>query len=198
MIEKCLFDVDPGEDVSDELLYVPGIRVLVADLFPVIADICTMILNASGFSAFSAHSVGHAVRIASENAIDVAFIELLIGDTDAIDAAVRILALRPYCRIVIWTGRREPVLSWVRREAARQFGGCELLCKPIHPRDILRIARGEPVPRHCIIRNEPRGSAEIQPVTPIAEEYCLSGPALHEYLNEAREVLLKLPGGNNL
>jgi hypothetical protein len=105
-----------------------------------------MILNLNGFSAFPAHSVDQAVRIASEKAIDVAFIELLIGETDAIDAAVRILEVRPYCRIIIWTGRSEPVLSWVRREADGQFGGCELVCKPIDPPQVIRTARGEPVP----------------------------------------------------
>src|SRR4051812_147092 len=115
MVDDCLLNVDPGEDLGVDLLELPGIRVLVADLFPVIAQTFAMILNASRFSAYSACSVDQAVRIARDNAIDVAFIELLIGETNAIDAATRILAHRPYCRIVIWTGRSEPLLSWVRR-----------------------------------------------------------------------------------
>ncbi len=147
-----------------------------------------MILNAKGFSAFSALSVDQAVRIARENAIDVAFIELLIGETNAIDAAMRILAVRPYCRIIIWTGRSEPVLSWVRREAEEQFGGCALICKPINPADMIRIARGEPIPYECAIPSESRNAIEA----PSSVEDYLSGSSLHEYLREAREVMLRL------
>ena len=122
-------------EAREDLPPVSGIKVLFADLHRCIADILAMILNQSGFSAFPAHSVDEAVRIAKENAIDVAFIELLIGETNAIDGAKRILALRPYCRIIIWCGRREPELSWVRREAEEQFGGCALLLKPVHPEE---------------------------------------------------------------
>ena len=185
---KCSLDVGPAEDLGDRLLHMPGIRVLIADLDRIIADTCAMILNQSGFSAFAACNVDQAVRIATENAIDVAFIELLIGETNAIDAAMRILAVRPCCRIVIWCGRREPVLSWVRREAEEQFGGCALLCKPIHPVDLIRIARGEPIPVECTIPSESRNAIEA----PASEEEYLSGSRLYEYLSEARDSLLRL------
>jgi DNA-binding response OmpR family regulator len=165
-------------DAREDLPHAPAIKVLFADLHRVIADTCAMILNLSGFLAFPAHSVDEAVRIASEKAIDVAFIELLIGETDAIDAAERILAVRPYCRIILWTGRREPVLSWVRREADRRFGGCELILKPVHPQDLIRILRGETV------LHESRDW--------VADEDCLGGAELHQYLREARECMLTI------
>jgi CheY-like chemotaxis protein len=174
MVDECLLESDACEDLS----HLPGLKVLIADLFPVIADTFAMILNLKGFSAFSAHNVSEAVRIASEKAIDVAILELLIGETDALDAAERILAVRPYCRIIIWTGRSEPVLSWVRREAEERFGGCELINKPIHVPRMIRIVRGEPVP--------------YEPWTWVATEDCLSGSSLDEYLWQAREVMLKL------
>lgn len=85
-------------------MQLPGIRVLVADLHRVITDTTTMILSHSGFSAFAAYDVDHAVRITSKNAIDVAFIELLIGETNAIDAAERILAAQ---RCTSISGRQE-------------------------------------------------------------------------------------------
>jgi DNA-binding response OmpR family regulator len=171
------------EQVSDsgareDLPHPPAIKVLFADLHRVIADTSAFILNHSGFSAFPAHSVDEAVTIASEKAIDVAFIELLIGETDAIDAAERILAVRPHCRIIIWTGRSEPVLTWVRREADKRFGGCDLVCKPVGPFRVMRIARGEAVLHE---------SSDW-----VAEEDCLSGAELHQYLREARECMLTL------
>jgi CheY-like chemotaxis protein len=187
MVDECRLEVDPGEDLLPELVPLPGIRVLVADLHPVIADVCAMILNQSGFSALPAHDVTQAVTLAHENVVDVAFIELLIGDTNGIDAATRILALRPHCRIVIWTGQREPVLSWVRREAEEQFGGCDLLCKPIHPRNIMHIARGARIPPECAIPSEPR-NAIAAPARP--EDY-LTGSRLHEWFHYARERVLR-------
>ena len=188
--DECLLDVDPGQDLGDELVHLPGIRVLVADLDRVIADTLAMILNASGFSAFPAYNVDHAVRTASESAIDVAFIELLIGETNAIDAAMRVLAVRPYCRIIIWTGRSEPVLSWVRREAEEQLGGCALICKPVHPADVIRIARGEPIPHECAIPSGSRNAIEA----PASEEDYLRGERLYEYLSQARDMVLRLMG----
>jgi hypothetical protein len=177
-------------DACADLPHAPGINVLVADLFPVIADTLAMILNIKGFSAFPAHSVGEAFRIASEKPIDVAFIELLIGETNAFDAARRILALRPYCRIVIWCGRREPELSWVRREAEEQFGGCALLLKPVHPEDVMRIARGGPIPVACSIPSEWWNARKA----PACEDEYLSGSRLYEYLSQARALLLRMMG----
>jgi len=81
-----------------------GIKVLVADLHRVFADTIAMILNLSGFSAFPACTVSEAVKIAREQAMDVAMLELLIGETDAIDAAECILAVWACCLIIIWTG----------------------------------------------------------------------------------------------
>jgi DNA-binding response OmpR family regulator len=178
-----MFDESLESEAREDLPHAPGIKVLFADLHRVIADTAAIILNQCGFSAFPAHSVDEAVRIANENSIDVAFIELLIGETDAIDAAERILEVRPYCRIIIWTGRSEPVLSWVRREADRRFGGCELVCKPVHPIRTMRIARGEAVLH--------------EPSTWVADEDCLSGSDLHEYLSEAREGMLQLQKEKN-
>lgn len=186
MSDEHVSDSDAHEDLS----HLSKINVLVADLLPCIADTCAMILNHSGFSAFPAYSVDEAFRIASEKPIDVAFIELLIGETNAIDAARRILALRPYCRIVIWCGRSEPVLSWVRREAEEQFGGCALLCKPVHPLDVMRIARGEPIPVECSIPSEWRNAIDA----PRSEEEYLSASRLYEYLSQAREALLRMMG----
>jgi hypothetical protein len=174
MIDELMLE----SEACEGLPIAPGIKVLVADLFPIIADTGTMILNQRGFSAFPAHSVSEAVRIASEQAIDVAFIELLIGDTDAIDAAMRILELRPFCPIIIMTGRSDPVLSWVRREADERFGGCEIMCKPTDPPRVIRIARGEPIP--------------FEPWTWVSDEDFLSGSELHQYLSEARDFMLKL------
>jgi hypothetical protein len=187
-------DLPLESDACAELSHMPGIKVLFADLHRVIADTCAMILNQQGFEAFPAHSVNEAVRIASEKAIDVAFIELLIGETDAIDAAVRILALRPYCRIVIWTGQPQQVASWVRREADEQFGGCEVLFKPIWPPDVMRIARGEPIPSYCTIPDDLRSVGGAQPETPVAERDCLSSSELHEYLMRSRQLVLGIMG----
>ncbi len=177
-------------EACEDLPPAPGINVLVADLHRCIADTLAMILNQCGFSAFPAHNVDEAFRIASEEPIDVAFIELLIGETNAIDAAKRILALRPYCRIIIWCGRSEPELSWVRREAKEQFGGCALLLKPVHPEDVMRIARGGPIPVECSIPSE---SSNVRKA-PASEAEYLSGSRLYEHLSQARALLLRMMG----
>jgi hypothetical protein len=185
MIDECAWR--PGEDL-DEKSPLLGIRVLITHLSPRVADVCAMILNLSGLSAFAAHSVSQAVELARANALDVAFIELLIGETNGIDAAIRILEVRPHCRIVIWTDQGEPLLSWVRREADGQFGGCDLLLQPVHPSYIIHIARGEGIPPEFTI---PSDSGNVIRAPWLDEEY-LIGSELHEYLSRARTVVLKL------
>lgn len=183
MIGKAPLNIEPDEALGNEFSHMKGIRVLVADLFPLVANTMTMILKLSGFAAFAAQNVDQAVEIARENVIHVAFIELLIGGTNALDAAEQILAIRPYCRIIIWTGRDEPVVSWVRREADKRIGGCTMLSKPIHPRDAMRIACGEPVPNRFAIPEKTQSSAA---------EDILSGSEFDAYLNNARETMLQL------
>jgi CheY-like chemotaxis protein len=189
MIDELSVESNPRED----LLPASGINVLVADLHRCIADTLVMILNHCGFSAFPADSASEAFRIASEKPIDVAFIELLIGETNGIDAARRILALRPHCRIVIWCGRSEPELSWVRREAEEQFGGCALLLKPIWPEDVMRIARGEPIPVEYSIPSEWWNAIKA----PTYEDEYPSGSQLYEYLSQQRALLRRLMGEKN-
>lgn len=184
---RLLYGGIPSDNPSDPR----KVRVLVADLSPTIADVWTMILNESGFSAYAAHSLQEALMIARDHDIDVAIIELLISERNAIHAAERILALRPTCRIIISTGQNEPVVSWVRRDAEERIGGCDVLCRPYDPPDLFEILRGGPIPKNCAIPSQLRDRGETE-VPPADESTYLSGQELEDYLSDSRRLVLEM------
>jgi CheY-like chemotaxis protein len=115
-------------------------RVLVVDDEKVIANTLAMILNQSGFEAQAVYSGEKAVELASTYQPDMLITDVIMADLNGIDAAIRIRALLPKIKILLFSGQAATAdLLEQARERGYEF---EILAKPVHPQDLLSKLRG--------------------------------------------------------
>ncbi len=115
-------------------------RVLVVDDEKVIANTLAMILNQSGFEAQAVYSGEKAVELASTYQPDMLITDVIMADLNGIDAAIRIRALLPKIKILLFSGQAATAdLLEKAREKGYEF---EILAKPVHPQDLLTKLRG--------------------------------------------------------
>ncbi len=115
-------------------------KVLVVDDEQVIADTLAMILNQSGFDARAAYSGEKALELASTFAPDMLITDVIMADLNGIDAAIRIRALLPQIKILLFSG--QAATADLLEKARAQGYEFEILAKPVHPRDLLSKLRG--------------------------------------------------------
>ena len=115
-------------------------RVLVADDEPVIADTLAMILNQSGFEARAVYSGERALELAVTFAPEMLISDVIMGGLNGIDAAIRIQALLPGIKILLFSGQAATA-DLLEKARARGYE-FEILAKPVHPQDLLRKLRG--------------------------------------------------------
>ena len=80
-------------------------KVLVADDERVIADTLAMILNQSGFQARAVYSGEKALEMAPTFQPDMLISDVIMADLNGIDAAIRIRALLPSIKILLFSGQ---------------------------------------------------------------------------------------------
>jgi CheY-like chemotaxis protein len=80
-------------------------KVLVADDEQVIADTLVMILNQSGFDARAVYSGEKAVEVAATFKPDMLISDVIMADLTGIDAAIRMRALLPRIKILLFSGQ---------------------------------------------------------------------------------------------
>ncbi len=115
-------------------------KVLVADDERVIADTLTMILNQSGFEARAVYSGEKAVELAQIFQPDMLISDVIMADLNGIDAAIRIRALLPGIKILLFSG--QAATADLLEKARAQGYDFEILAKPVHPQDLLNRLRG--------------------------------------------------------
>jgi CheY-like chemotaxis protein len=80
-------------------------KVLVADDEPVIADTLAMILNQSGFEARAVYSGEKAIELAESFQPEMLISDVIMGGVNGIDAAIRMRALLPGIKILLFSGQ---------------------------------------------------------------------------------------------
>ena len=115
-------------------------KILVADDERVIADTLSMILNQSGFEARAAYSGEKALELAAAFAPDMLISDVIMADLNGIDAAIRIRALLPGIKILLFSG--QAATADLLEKARAQGYEFEILAKPVHPQDLLNKLRG--------------------------------------------------------
>jgi CheY-like chemotaxis protein len=110
-------------------------RVLIADDERVIADTLVMILNQSGFTARAVYSGETAVEQAQEFQPEMLISDVIMGGLNGIDAAIRIRALLPKIKILLFSG--QAATADLLEKARTQGYEFEILAKPVHPQDLL-------------------------------------------------------------
>ena len=114
-------------------------RVLVADDERVIADTLAMILNQSGFEARAVYSGERALEEAALWDPQMLISDVIMPDINGIDAAIRIRAMLPGIKILLFSGQAATAdLLEKARAKGYEF---EILAKPIHPQDLLSRLR---------------------------------------------------------
>jgi len=106
----------------------------------VIADTLVMILNQSGFDARAVYSGEKAVEVAAAFEPDMLISDVIMADLTGIDAAIRMRALLPKIKILLFSGQAATAdLLEKARAKGYEF---EILAKPVYPQDLLAKLRG--------------------------------------------------------
>lgn len=114
-----------------------GLRVLIVDDEPTIANTLAQILNVSGFEARAVHTGEAAVETAAEFKPDVLLTDVIMRGISGIDVAMEISEHLPNCRVILLSGQATTAnLLEPAKKKGRDF---EILMKPIHPRDLLNV-----------------------------------------------------------
>jgi CheY-like chemotaxis protein len=110
-------------------------KVLIADDERVIADTLAMILNQSGFEARAVYSGEQALELAPTFEPDMLISDVIMADLNGICAAIRIRALLPRIKILLFSGQAATAdLLEKARAKGHEF---EIMAKPVHPQDLL-------------------------------------------------------------
>lgn len=114
-----------------------GLRVLIVDDEPTIANTLAQILNVSGFEARAVHTGEAAVETAAEFKPDVLLTDVIMRGLSGIEVAMEVSEQLPDCRIILLSGQAATAnLLEPAKKKGRDF---EILMKPIHPRDLLSV-----------------------------------------------------------
>jgi CheY-like chemotaxis protein len=114
-------------------------KVLVVDDERVIADTLAMILNQSGFQARAVYSGENALEMAATFEPDMLIADVIMADLNGIDAAIKIRALLPRVKILLFSG--QAATADLLEKARAQGYEFEILAKPVHPQDLLTKLR---------------------------------------------------------
>jgi CheY-like chemotaxis protein len=114
-------------------------KVLVADDERVIADTLAMILDQSGFETRAVYSGEKALELAETFRPDMLISDVIMADVNGIEAAIRMRALLPEIKILLFSGQAATAdLLEKARADGYEF---EILAKPVHPQDLLSRLR---------------------------------------------------------
>ena len=114
-------------------------KVLVADDERVIADTLSIILNQSGFEATAVYSGENAVEMAKALQPDMLISDVIMADMNGIDAAIKIRAVLPGIKILLFSG--QAATADLLEKARAQGYEFDILAKPVHPQDLLARLR---------------------------------------------------------
>lgn len=114
-------------------------KVLIADDERVIADSLAMILNQCGFEARPVYSGEKALEMAQSFLPDMLISDVIMADLNGIEAAIRIRALLPKIKILLFSG--QAATADLLEKARSQGYEFEILAKPVHPQDLLNRLR---------------------------------------------------------
>ncbi len=110
-------------------------KVLVVDDEQVIADTLAKILDINGYDASAVYSGISAVESARALQPDLIISDVIMQDMDGIEAAIKIRAFLPSCKILLFSG--QAATADLLENARSQGHDFEILAKPVHPSELL-------------------------------------------------------------
>jgi CheY-like chemotaxis protein len=119
------------------------LRALIVDDEHTIADSLQQIVAAAGYEAAAAYCGDDALRAAEKNPPDILLTDVLMPGLNGFEVALRIKAIAPSCRLVLFSGQTATVQladQYTDIFAAKRYRFV-LLPKPIHPEALLQQMR---------------------------------------------------------
>jgi DNA-binding NtrC family response regulator len=112
-------------------------RVLIVDDEIVIANSLAMVFSSNGYESRAAYSIEGAIQLVSEWVPDLAIVDVRLKEVNGVDFAIQLREKFPNCEVALFTGLTDlSDLLEKARDAGHIF---DVIPKPIHPSDILRI-----------------------------------------------------------
>jgi CheY-like chemotaxis protein len=96
-------------------------------------------LNQSGFEARPIYSGEGALELVPTFVPDMLISDVIMADLNGIDAAIRIRAMLPSIKILLFSG--QAATADLLEKARAQGYEFEILAKPVHPQDLLSRLR---------------------------------------------------------
>ena len=115
------------------------LRVLIADDEKNIAETIRIILSKEGIDAVAVYGGRAAVEKAAEWKPDIFLVDYLMPDLNGLEAARKICEQHAACRVLVLSALA--AVHELRHELLRCEHPYEVLVKPIHPTDLLRLIR---------------------------------------------------------
>jgi DNA-binding NtrC family response regulator len=112
-------------------------RVLIIDDERSIADTLAIILSQAGYEASATYSGESAIFIAQTTTPSLIISDIQMPGIDGITAALKIRALLPKCRVILFSGYPEAHFD------RAQANGLEILSKPLSPEVLLKHVHRE-------------------------------------------------------
>lgn len=114
-------------------------RILIADDEETIADTLRMIFRQEGFDVVAVYGGEPAVRMAQQWRPDLFLSDVLMPDLSGIEAAIRITALIPDCRVILTSGKA--IVEDLMHDVWQRGYDFEIALKPMHPAELLQLVR---------------------------------------------------------
>lgn len=114
-------------------------RVLVADDEKVIADTLVLILNRNGFRSLAVYDGTDAVEKSQCWKPDILLCDVFMPGLTGIEVAVQVRSRYPDCRVLLLSGQAG--VDDLLREARSLGHSFDLLVKPVHPAELLKLLR---------------------------------------------------------
>jgi DNA-binding NtrC family response regulator len=127
---RCTWFSERGGSMAAKL---DGATVLVVDEDRMLADTLAEILRKHGYQPVALYSGEEALELAQRFRPDVVLSDIRMRRLDGIEAATRIRALHPDCRVILFTAH---TVSAAMRQTIHELR-FELLQRPLRPEDVL-------------------------------------------------------------
>lgn len=137
-------------------------KAIVIDDERLIADTLALILNHHGYEASSAYSGEEALEQVDRLQPDIVLSDVRMHELDGIETALRIRALHPGCRVILFSA------SYITDDEQERIdeSGFEFLRRPLHPRELLSHLQESRTPSNVIQFQPARRSDPAKSFTP--------------------------------
>lgn len=98
-----------------------------------------MIFRQEGFDVVAVYGGEPAVRMAQQWRPDLFLSDVLMPDLSGIEAAIRITALIPDCRVILTSGKA--IVEDLMHDVWQRGYDFEIALKPMHPAELLQLVR---------------------------------------------------------